>query len=254
MHKKAHLTLKLTGGDRPAVAVGAKVIPGDILVTATGAEIDEFNLAKLLGVSPKDITALLVIKENTPVKKGDVIASKKGLMSKQAVRSPVEGEFIIVNKDTGIVGIRKQKSRDDIVSWFSGHVTELSDEAIIFELAGVTLDGVQGKGHPVSGMLLYSAGDVDLLTMPIDLDQKILALKDASADIIAKADALGVNAIIAETISQPPFSLPFIVVADIEAIGKYQNKTIIVYGNEKQILVLEEKDHASTNKKKDSTK
>jgi hypothetical protein len=239
MQKKAHLTLKLKTGDQARVAHGDSIKRGDVLVSPKPDEMDEFNLAKLLGVKPKDIGSFLVVKEGAAVNAGGVIAKKGGLMRKQIIKSPVAGIFTVVNSEKGIIGIKQERKSADITAWFSGEVVELTDEKIVFEVIGHTVDATDGKGQPVSGTLLLVSGPMDALSMPTELEEKILAVADAQSDIIAKADALGALAIIAQEL-HAPISIPYVVVEDIAALERYHGKTVVVYGDEKQVLVIAE--------------
>ena len=238
-HKKARLTLKLGAGDTTAQTKGAKVTPGDLLVTVPKASIREFNLAKILMTTPEKVLAMLTVQEGDFVEAGSIFAQKKGVLRRKLVKTSTAGFFRILDEKKGLVGIEKKKERADIIAWFHGTVAEATDEHIIFELTGQTLSGTAGKGHPVSGKLIVLTDTVDALTLPTELEERILAVKIARAEIIAKADTLGVGAIIAEEVHEPTITLPFIQITDIETLRPFHDKTVIVYGDEKQLLVVD---------------
>jgi len=238
-HKKARLTLKLVAGDTTTHTAGTKIAPGDILVTVPKATIREFNLAKILTTTPPKALSMLTVHEGDFVEAGVVFARKKGLLRRKLVKTSAAGVFRILDEKKALVGFEKKKERNDIVAWFHGTVVEVTDEHIIFELTGQTLSGTSGKGHPVSGKLIVLTDTVDALTLPSELEERILALKIARAEIIAKADTLGVGAIIAEEVHEPTITLPFMQIADIESLRPYHDKTVIVYGDEKQLLIVD---------------
>ncbi len=241
MHKKAHLTLKLSPNDALAVKIGDAVKPGDVLVTFGKPVIHEYNLAKYLEIEPAQLSKYLLVTDGSQVILNQPIARKKGLMNKHTVKVPVAGEFFVVDANAGIVGIKEKKASSEIVSWFSGTVSEINPEKIIFEVLGQAIIGTSGKGEPVSGTLLYFPDLVDVFSMPTNLQDRVLVLREAVAEVVAKADALGVSAIISQKLDQPPFKLPYVVVSDIEVLKIGHEKTSIVYGREKQILIIEEK-------------
>lgn len=238
--RKAHITLQLAKGDTPKVALGDKVSPGNTLVSYSSGELDEFNLAKLLGVKGAEIKKFLLVKEGEKVETHAVIAKKGGVLKKHIIKTPTDGIFTIVDPEKGIVGIRKETHKEDVTAWFSGQVVEATPEKLVFELTGHSITAKEGKGKPVSGNLLFIAEVIDVFNMPIDLENRVLAVRELHPDMIAKADALGVVAIIAETITQPPFELPYVLLEDISHIKGYTGKSVIVYGDEKQLLIVEE--------------
>lgn len=242
MQKKAHLTLKRTPKDTPHVKVGDKVKQGETVITVPKAKIHEFDIAKLLGIKPKSLSDCLLVRDGEMVEKAQAIAGKKGLLSKQVIKTPISGEFKIIDADKGIVGIAESSDARDIIAWCSGTVIEVTDEKVVLEVSGHAIVGKEGKGVPTSGMLLVVPEVIDAFALPTELEDRILVVHSASADMLAKADALGVMAVIGTVLDQPPFSLPFVVIESIEPFLKLSGKNAIIYGDEKQILVIEEKD------------
>lgn len=237
MQKKAQLTLKLTPNDQSVVSTGTRIKQGDLLVKGKEIKSVKFDLPKILRLSPSKALKYLKVKEGDTVEKGSIIAVKKGLLSKEIIRSPKKGKLVFLDREKGIFAILEEKKRDEIISWFSGKVSKVDADKIIFELSGQTVSGSAGKGSPVSGKLLI-VPEVDLLRMPTDLDERILAIIEATPDIVAKADTLGALAIIAQKIAEPLFSLPYVLIDDISTLTKFNHKTVIVYGDEKQLLIV----------------
>ncbi|MBI4058235.1 hypothetical protein HY408_00540 [Candidatus Gottesmanbacteria bacterium] len=238
MQKKAHLNLRLIPGDVPLVKKGDVVKKGDRVVEATHREIDEFNIAKLLGVSAQKAWNYLKPKETDKISKNDILAIKKGLLKTVSIRSPVDGKFIIVDRDKAVVGIERIDTGEEVTAWFDALVLDVTEEKIVFEVTGTLIVAKDGKGHPVSGRLRIVTG-VTMFTLPTDLESTILALKEARSDIIAKADTLGVLAIVAESFEKSPFSLPFLLIETLESMKSYEDKNVIVYGDKKQLLVID---------------
>lgn len=243
MLKKARLKLTFSDRETPIVAKGDKVKKGDILVKSKTHELDEFNLAQILDVPTKKVERYLVVKDNEVVKIGQVIAVKKNVMSQKSVKAPAAGTFVIINRDKGIVGIKHEVKASDLKAWFDGIIEEVAEDTILCEVAGLVFDGTDGKGIPVSGKLTVVTESISTLTMPTDIENRILAVKVAKSDLIAKADALGVVALVAESLEQPSFSLPYLIVENIDSLHPHREKMVIVYGDEKQLLVIDEGGH-----------
>lgn len=241
MHKKAHLTLKLSSKDIPQVKVGDVITHGDILVSVSGQIVDQFDLAILLGVKGSQAVKYATIKDGETVGKNTIIAQKKGFVKKQIIRSPLEGVFSFIDREKGIVGITKTQSAEEIKAWFSGIVSELTSEKLVFEIAGFAIPAKAGRGNPISGNLMIIDDSLDVFTMPIELENRILASKTFHTDMLAKADALGAVAVIVEEMPEYLESFPYVIVQDIVALKDYHGKSVIVYGDEKQVLVVEDK-------------
>jgi predicted transcriptional regulator len=238
MQKKAHLTLRLNPNEKPQVAKGDRVVSGARLISSS-SELSEFNLAKLMGISPKDIEKYLKVKFGEKVEKGQLLAQKSDLLSRKIIKSPLSGVFIQVDKSKGIVGIQKENRHTETTAWFEGVVEEVQDDKIVFSVKGEMISGSDGKGLPVTGKYKIIENST-ALTMPIEISGCVLAVKDAQSDLIAKADALGAVAIVAETLDQPPFSLPYVLVSDINDTSRFREKSVIVFGDAKELIVIED--------------
>ena len=252
MQKKAHITLKLTEFDTPVVTTGQAVVSGDNLVKVNHTVVDEFNLSQLLHVTPAKMAAYLTVKPDSEITKGTVIAKKTGLITKHIIRSPAAGKIIIADKEKGIIGIKRERPEEMLTSWFSGTVESLTAEKIVFTVAGTAVAAVSGKGVPVSGKLLMLL-DTSALLLPADIENCIVAVTEAHSDIVAKADALGVTAILTESLEEASYSLPYLIFRDLSVLENYRDRTVIVMGDEGQLLILEEggkKKEAKPGKKK----
>lgn len=239
MLRRVHLTLKLTRFDTPLTKKGAKVHRGEPLIRVTQEEVVEFDLTRLLKIAPSDLGKFLLVKEGDAVKVGTVIARKSGVLSKQQIKTPVEGKLVILSRDQGIIGVSRSQKDQEVTAWFDGEVTEVSRDKIVFTVTGVTLPAREGKGAPTSGKLLVLP-ETNVLELPAYVNECVVVVKDADPATIAKADTLGATAFIAENLDQPAFSLPYLLMEDISPLAKFHERSVIVLGDEKQLLVLEE--------------
>ncbi len=242
MHKKTHVSIHLETYEKPVVEKGFHILYGDPLIVSNPLSIHKFDLAKILDIPGQKITSYLLVKENQSVKQGQAIARKKRVFSSQLVKTPVAGEFIILDALRGLVGIKEKTDEKTTAAWFDGIVEEVNKEEIVFSVQGCMIEGIQGKGKLASGILKVVTENISTLTMPIDLDRAILVVKEAVSDVIVKADVLGAVAIVCEVLHSPNFSLPYLLVSDITKIHAHNKKQALLYGDKLQLLVLEE-DH-----------
>ncbi len=246
MHKKTRLKLKLNENEKPVVKVGDKVKTGDVLATSQVSKVVEISLAKLLQVKPKDLPKYLLKELPGEVEKGEVIAVKKGLLKLQQVKCPVSGVLDFLDSEAGTLQIQpKNEESQKVRAWFSGVVKGVSDNEVICEVSGLVIKGKSGAGATVSGKLYGIKGDVDLFNLPTEISERIIILRSAKSDMVAKADALGAVAVIAESLEEPTFSLPHLLVDGIEEIMKHDGSPAILHAAEKQLLIIEGEERQS---------
>lgn len=237
MQKHAHLKIKLPPSHKVSVKKGDRIAAGDTL-THTSQEIDEFDLGRLLGVSTSQVGRYVLVKEDEHIEEGQVIARKKSVMSTQTVRSPVSGSFTWTDKEKGLVGIKRQAGVEPIVASVDGIVAEILDDAMVIQVKGVVLPAKGGKGGPISGML-YKIDNPTLFDVPENIEECVVVVKEAPSSFVAKVDALGAVGIVAETLDEPPFSLPYLLFDSVEDIFSLGLRPVLVLGEENQLLVLD---------------
>lgn len=237
MHKKTLISFKIPTGSLPTVTKGKKIAVGDQLTKTPQSEIDEFDLVKILKILPKNLHHYLKVKENSPVVRGDIVAGKKNLFKKEIIKAPSTGIFVIVDKNKGIVGIKREHKTEELVSWFDGEVAEVDETSFSVYVIGTKISGKSGQGKPISGKLHVVTKNIQAFSLPLNIEQKILALKLASSDLVAKADALGAAAIITEHIEEPSFALPYLIIDDIRVLENHNDRSVIIHGDEKYLLI-----------------
>ncbi len=254
MHKKTHVTIHLEAHEKARVKKGDEIKRGQTLLASKPVTIHEFNLVRLLGISPKNLHRVLKVSAKKQVSKGDTLAQKNSLFSKQVLLSPVAGEFTIVDEHKGIVGVKETHEEKQIVAWFDGIIEEVTDRDIVVGVTGVLITGKSGKGSLASGTLCVILGNVDSFGIPSELEQTILVVKHATSDMIAKADTLGTVAIFSESIEEPKFRLPYLLVSDINDIHGFNKKNALLYGDKLELLILEDVPHHNEKTKHESHK
>lgn len=240
MHKKTRLKLKLEPHEKPMVKPGDHIKSGDVLAKSETSDIVEINLAKLLQVAGKDLPKFLTKQLPVEVLSGEIIAIKKSLLAQKRVKSPKSGMLDYLDAEKGILQIKPPDAdANKARAWFDGVIKEVSAHEVVCEVSGLVINGKAGSGGTVSGKLFAIKGEVRLFSLPTDIEDKIIILKSAGSDVVAKADALGAVAVIAETLEEPPFQLPHLIVSDIKDIMEHENKPAILHAEEKQLLIIE---------------
>lgn len=240
MHKKTRLTVAISPDESPTVKKGATITKGDTIIKPRGETKQiHIDLAKLLRLPPREVLKKLIVREGARITPRQVLALKSGVLKNMIVRAPTGGEFVIIDKDAGIVGItQKVGQAEEVKAWFEGTVIEVEKDKLIFEVTGMVIFAREGKGQPVWGRLLVLSPETTALSMPTEIGDAVISVKEAHSEIVAKADALGSVAIIAEQVEQPPFSLPYLLIEDIGHLGQFHDQMVIVYGDRKELLIL----------------
>ena len=153
------------------------------------------------------------------------------------MKTPVSGQLKIIDKEKGKVAI-VDKPSSGFISQLTGIVHDVTTESVQLQISGLEILGKEGRGHPVYGKIFFLPPDTDVLNLNIDIEDCILVVKHAESSVVAKADTLGAVAIIAESLELPDFTLPYLTVTDISALSRYNEKIVVVYGNEKQLLIV----------------
>lgn len=240
MSQTALLTVELKPDDQPLIKVGQMVIKGDVIIKRRHLEVDIINISKLLKIAPDKITRYLKVRIDQTVKAGDILAVKKSILAQQTVKTPVAGVIGRIDEKIGTVDIRRDQTGKDLVIDYTGRVKEVEPKRIVIEVKGKVIMGKGGQGEPISGQLKILPEENGVFGIKSDISGSVVVIKQAFPAVIAKADALGAQAIIAQVLEQPPFELPYLLVDDINRLHSFADKSVLVLGDQKQLIILEE--------------
>ncbi len=153
------------------VRVGTRVDPGDIVArTLIPGQKLVLDLARELGVKPKEVAKLLRRKEGEQIEPGEVIAGRRGIGGKQ-IKSPVSAELSGVDTGTGSVTLTPMGEMFELDAHLKGIVME------VFPLQGVSVEtpaavvrGLWGMGGDRYGVLklLVTGADEPLTADLVD--------------------------------------------------------------------------------------
>jgi hypothetical protein len=203
------------------------------------------NLAQSLKVKPEKVIDFLNIPLGKKVKKGDLLAKKKGLLSSEIkVYSKIDGILEKLDESTGIVKIIK--SGED-----RAKQEKPSHEPDLLAKTGEKIKGIFGFGK--------NKGKLDILKEKISIDmineamrEKIIAApKLGSRGVLYKAAALDIAAIIIADCSQVwqtefvkaqnklKFNLAFLCLGkEVEILSSSKNKLVICDGDHSFLKII----------------
>jgi len=190
------------------VEVGQKVKPYDIVArTELPGNVDQLNVANLLGCDPEDLPHFLKVKEGEHIAEGTVVAQNKGLLGtgifKTSVKIPFEGSLESVSTVTGNILIRAMPIPIEVTAYVEGKVTEVfPDEGVVVETNASFIQGIFGIGSERFGeiVIISQEQSPDLTVNLVDNSHRgkvIVCRRKVTADAFRKADEIGVAAIVA---------------------------------------------------------
>jgi len=188
--------------------VGDKMKPADIIARADlPGNVDQVNVANLLGCDPEDLQYFVRIKEGEQVKEGQMIAKNKGLLGtglfKTSINAPFDGSIEAISKITGNILFRATPIPIVTTAYLEGDITEIiPEEGAVVEANASFIQGIFGIGGERFGIIKIITADTkgDLTADMIDESHrgKILVCgRRVTAGGFRKAMEMGVEAIIA---------------------------------------------------------
>jgi hypothetical protein len=136
------------------VGPGQRVEPSDVVAQAEqGGQFRTLEVARLLRVPASKVQRYLKKEIDSPVKIGEVIASRPGLPPRQ-VRSPVNGTLVGVDKHTGRVAIQSEGRQIELRAYVKGTIGNVMEgRGVIVETPGALIQATWGLGGESFGVL-----------------------------------------------------------------------------------------------------
>ncbi|MFC1711276.1 hypothetical protein ACFLZ1_01685 [Patescibacteria group bacterium] len=202
-------------------------------------KIKTINLSKDLKVKPKKVLKFLKVKLGSKVKKGDIIALKKGLLGKETkIFSLISGVVDKLEEATGILSIRKEDLKKPLSS---PKVSKVKNQ----------IKGIFGFGKS-KGEIVYFNEELSLEKVTSEFKDKILVTSSIiSKGVIFKSAALGLSGLVLENAQKDiiaevmkikikehdSFSILALgkKVADLKKFHKFQ---AIINGEDRKLVIL----------------
>jgi len=239
---KATVTFPIPRHAKLYISPGDKINPQTFIAEESAKATEEIlHLARIMNVNPVNIYQYFKKQLGEYVKKGEVIAEKKGILSSCIVRSPVSAKLVSIDIKKGTLSLLPElpKKIHKVFFPFAGIVKKIDKAFLEVEIEGIIFTVVKGAGKEVTGKLNYfGERRLQLLDISSDVDNSIVACQDVSEDTLVKLDVLGARGLI---LAQEPAATDISwVQAGQEIIRKlsaYNLDTIWLRPGDKQIIV-----------------
>lgn len=251
------LPIILSSGYLPVVAAGQQVTKGQILAQLAHHPEVRINLSVALGVPIRSVKKYITVGDGQDVKKGDVLARKKGAFSFSAeqIVSEVEGKVAGYYMDSGELVIypkipSTKTYQESINSPIDGVVTICDNEKIVIQTTAPVIVAHDGFGQITSAevhVLNANPNDeVPFFALDISTRDKILIGGQFTREGIVKAIGMGAQGIIVRSLSNEDreyvsqkYSLPILIVNEPEytQLVSLSGKTIYIDGLSKSIVI-----------------
>ncbi len=197
----------------------------------------EYNLSKILGIKPGEITSCLKKRSGEVVLTGDIVAFKKGVFKKREFRSPIEGMVYSVDEKSGVLRLSLGETEVEVKAEVSGKVSQIKDGVITVSFQALIFKGYDGLGGRGRGEILCLGDRVEEIgfsSLGREADGKIVILGGrVKLDFWEKACALGVVGILGGHVEKDDFEEMKKDTAMGINGGKRKVATKIVLGGEK---------------------
>lgn len=221
-----------------------KVEEGQKVATFNRFKKSQINLAQEMGLSPQKTGSCLLVKLGQKITKEELIAKNNSLLKKITVKSPVSGQVLAFDSNTGILTIETAGKNRDLLSPFSGKIEKIGQEGITIQIkAEKVFDLEKTWGNNVFGQLAYHGGA--LTAFDCQFQKKIVLTQQVYPALINKAQAIGSLAIISDDIADPS-SINFdqLTIAkttseEVEELKKFLDCWLIIDSQQKKVAVLQ---------------
>jgi len=191
------LEILLPEGSRVQVKVGDKVVRGQPVASREG-KVKEIDLSKLLGISAKRVGKHLLSSLGSQVKKGQMLAEKKGLFKKKLFKSPIDGVLESLS-EKGILKIREKTEGQEIKIPANGKVKKIKEERVLIQVPVVKVTGDWAIGESTWGLLKICSSKEknELSDLGEEIEDKLLVFKgEVPVGLVYKAEALGATGLV----------------------------------------------------------
>lgn len=194
--KTCEVILPLPSQARILVDKGEMVAPGKILAE-TEEKFAELSLPKLLKTSPIKIKEFLLVSPGAKIKEGQILASRKTLLGKTEIKSPVNGVATEILPE-GVLKI-KVADKEEVKSPIKGKIKESTETSLTLEFEATVLTTETGQGPQNWGHIeIIEKKEINLADLPKEASGKIFILPEAApTGFIHKAEALGAVGVVA---------------------------------------------------------
>ena len=206
------LPIPIPSGYKISVKVDQKVSQGDIIATSEEIAPQDLivEIAKDLGVDPKNSKKFIIKKPGERIEISDLIARKVGMFGTREIRSKVSGTIVNFDSANGSISIRSDQeqpldNKTNITSPVDGKVSLCDNDKVVIDTDKEAILAQASSGETSFGDVWYSEKDLESSELSEEVSGKILVTKILSRELIAKAMGLSAAGLIAQEISEETF-------------------------------------------------
>lgn len=193
------ITIDVPKGSKLLIKENQKVEIGEPYLESKTESVVAVPIAKRLEIDPTKIFHYLKKLVGEEIKKGEVIASKKGFLTNLVVKSEYDGIIKEINHENGEVIITTYKDKKKTVSsYFKGKVKKIEDGEIKLEVEQADDFRLATSSDNFGGETYYLE-DSRLDFTSGDIEEKIVIAEKISTFAWTKSEALGAKGFITLT-------------------------------------------------------
>ncbi len=191
--------------------------------------VNEVNISTKLDVSPEKIFRYLKKLVGEEVKKGEILASKKNLLSTRSVISEFTGTITEIDHNLGKIILKTEGgSRQRLYSYFKGTVEDFDNKTLKIQVKDLKEFPLKSATTDFGGESFYlKTKDANYLTNDF-IDGKIIIADQISSYTQAKVEALSVSGLVMLHALSDQSDIPFAQLKNIQDLEKIR-KTDLPY-------------------------
>lgn len=185
------LTVQIPDSTRVLIKVGDSIDFGMPLFEIPSKSDNLISFAQKLGVEPSKIFRYLKKFVGEDVKKGDVLAIKKGLFASITIKSDYDGQIKEIDHSQGNIVISSKGKKNTVNSYVMGEVVEIKDKKISIKVKEGKEYDLKKTEKDFGGKVLYFK-DPSMNLLDTEVSSKILITESISSYNQSKIETLGI--------------------------------------------------------------
>jgi hypothetical protein len=198
------------------------------------------DLAKNLRVPPKKVNRYLLVGLGQKIKQDEPVATAKSLIKKVTINSPVSGQVLAFDNNTGKLTIEIDGKDQDLLAPFSGNIKTVGQEGVTFKLAVEKVFEIKNyQGKEVFGQLAYHCSS--LIAFSCQYQNRVVLVDRLSPALANKAWAINSLAIISHneiSSTKTDINLAQISPEQAEELKNFIGQPVIIDPQQKKLAVL----------------
>jgi hypothetical protein len=177
-------------------------------------------IAKKLGISPTSIFKHIKKFVGEPLKKGDIVASKKGLFTSVKIMSEYDGVLKEIDHNEGIfiIDIDDGTNKKDL-SYFKGEVETINKKEIQIKVKSAKEYPLKQSTGNFGGKTIYIT-NIKSIEINTDCDNSICVAESISTYVQSKTEALGIHGYVTLNKLPEETELPNVLLKQIDHMKK----------------------------------